>query len=318
MKITILDAETLGKDLSFDVFKALGETVVFQNTSPENVKNNISDSNVIILNKIKLFEENLADAKNLKLICVAATGYDNIDLEYCRKRGIAVCNVVGYSTNSVSQVTLAMALSLSVNLKEYTDFVRDGGYTKSGVANKLTPVYHELSGKVWGVIGLGNIGKQVAKVAESLGCKVLAYKRTPDKSYDCRDLEYICKNADILSVHLPLSDETRGLIDEHLISKMKNDAIFINVARGAVTDEKALAEAIKNEQLGALGIDVYSVEPFPKSHPFNDIIHYPNVCLTPHMAWGSFESRNRCLKEITENIKAFFKGEIRNRVDIKK
>lgn len=318
MKITILDAETLGQDLSFEIFDSIGETVVFQNTASEDVAKNISDSDVVILNKIKLNENNLKDAKNLKLICVAATGFDNIDLEYCRNRGIAVCNVVGYSTNSVSQVTLAMALSLSVNLAEYTKFVRCGDYTKSGVANKLTPVYHELSGKTWGVIGLGNIGKQVARVAESMGCEVLAYKRIPDKNYDCRDLEYICKNADILSVHLPLSDKTRGLIDKNLISLMKKDAIFINVARGAVTDEKALADAIKNKQLGALGIDVYSVEPFSKEHPFNDILGYPNVCLTPHMAWGSFESRNRCLNEIATNIKAFFNGEIRNRVEIKK
>lgn len=318
MKITILDAETLGQDLSFDIFKNIGETVVFQNTSACDVAKNISDSDVVILNKIKLCEENLSSAKNLKLICVAATGYDNIDLDYCRKRGIAVCNVIGYSTNSVSQVTLAMALSLSVNLKEYTDFVNDGSYTNSGVANKLTPVYHELSGKVWGVIGLGNIGKQVAKVAESLGCKVIGYKRTPDSEYECRDLSYIAKNADIISVHLPLSNETHGIISKELIDTMKEDVIFINVARGAVTDETALADAVKAGKIGALGIDVYSVEPFSESHPFYSLLNHPKVCLTPHMAWGSFESRNRCLEEIAKNIASFFSGIIRNRVDIKK
>lgn len=318
MKITILDAETLGHDLSFNILEEIGETVIFQNTSADDVIKNISDSDVIILNKIKLCEKNLCFATNLKLICVAATGYDNIDLDYCRKRGIAVCNVTGYSTNSVSQVTLAMALSLSVNLREFTDFVNDGFYTKSGIANKLTPVYHELSGKVWGVVGLGNIGKQVAKVAESLGCKVIGYKRTPDSKYECHDLPYIAKNADIISVHLPLSNDTRGIINKGLIDTMKKNVIFINVARGAVVDETALADAIKAEKIGALGVDVYSVEPFSENHPFYELLGYPNVCLTPHMAWGAYESRNRCLQEITKNITSFFSGEIRNRVDIKK
>lgn len=314
MKITLLDAKTLGNDISFDCISEIGEVVVFPTTSADDVEKNIADSDVIIINKIKLNETNLKGAKNLKQICIAATGYDNVDLEYCKKNGIAVCNVVGYSTHSVAQVTMAMALSLATHIPEYTEFVNNASYTKSGVANSLTPVYHELFGKTWGVIGLGNIGKQVARVAESLGCKVIAYKRTPDCDYDCRDLSYVCKNSDIISVHLPLSDKTMGLIDENYISMMKKDAIFINVARGAVTDEKALAKAVLDKKIGGLGVDVYSVEPFPENHPFTSLLSLPNVCLTPHMAWGAFEARNRCLNEIAKNIKAFLRGEKRNRL----
>ena len=315
MKISVLDASTLGADISYTALRELGETVLYQNTAPDEVATNIADSEVIIVNKIKLNESNLKDADHLKLICVAATGYDNIDIAYCRKKGIAVCNVVGYSTNSVAQVTLAMALSLSTNLSSFTQFVSSGDYTKSGIANKLTPVYHELDGKVWGVVGLGNIGKQVARVAKAMGCRVISFKRIPDREFPCCNLSYQFQHADIISVHLPLTDETKGIISKDLIETMKENAILINVARGAVTDEAALADAVLNGKIGGFGADVYSVEPFPAGHPYEKILHLPNVCLTPHMAWGAFESRCRCLDEIVLNIQSFLRGELRNRLD---
>ncbi len=316
MKISVLDASTLGRDLSLDSLFELGETMVYQTTADAEVRERIFDSDVIIVNKIKLNGSNLKNAKNLKLICVAATGFDNIDIDYCKSKKIAVCNVVGYSTNSVAQVTVAMALSLATNLTEFTGFVKNSSYTNSGIANRLTPVYNELAGKTWGIIGMGNIGKQVARVAEALGCKVVGFKRNTDNDYPYLPLDEICKVADIISVHLPLTSETQGIINKDIISLMKKNAIFINVARGAVTDETALANAISNGEISGLGIDVYSVEPFPSSHPFYKILDNPRVCLTPHMAWGAFESRKRCLDEIILNIKAFYKNEIRNRLDI--
>lgn len=318
MKISILDAETLGDDLSYDKLQELGETAIFQNTSPNEVTANIGDSDVVILNKVKLNENNLKNCHNLKLICVAATGYDNIDITYCRSKGIAVCNVVGYSTNSVAQVTIAMALSLLTNLPSYTRFVNDGSYTKSGIANRLTPVYHEIAGKVWGVVGLGNIGKQVARVAKAMGCRVISFKRTPDRDFPCCNLSYMFKNADIISVHLPLSSDTNGIISKELIDSMKPDAVLINVARGAVCDENALTEAVLQNRIGGIGIDVYSKEPFTEEHPFYKLLDHPNVCLTPHMAWGAYEARCRCLDEIVENIKAFYNGASRNRLDERK
>ena len=314
MKITFLDAKTLGNDICFDEFHCLGETVVYQTTTPDEMGLHIDNSDVVIVNKIKLNEQTLKHAHNLKLICVAATGFDNIDLEYCKNNNIAVCNVVGYSTHSVAQVALTMALSLATHLPEYNAFVHDGSYTKGGVANYLIPVYHELCGKVWGVVGLGNIGKQVARVAESMGCRVIGYKRTPDSEFECCCLEDLCKTADIISIHLPLSEETKGIIDKNMIASMKKDAIVINVSRGAVTDEQALAEAVLNHHIGGLGVDVYSTEPFPKEHPFSTLLGLPNVCLTPHMAWGAYESRARCMHEIACNIKAYFYGESRNRL----
>ncbi len=316
MKISVLDASTLGEDLCLDTLSALGETVIYQNTAEYEVEDHIADSDTVIVNKIKLNEDNLNNLKNLKLICVAATGFDNIDISYCKSKGIAVCNVVGYSTHSVAQVTLAMALSLFTNLTEFTQFVNSSGYTNGGVANKLTPVYHELYGKTWGIVGMGNIGKQVAKVAEAMGCRVVGFKRNPDNDYEYLSLEELFKTSDIISVHLPLTDLTRNIINRDIISLMKKNAIFINVARGAVTDEEALADTIIQGKISGLGIDVYTTEPFPPSHPFQKLLDNPRVCLTPHMAWGAYESRKLCLEEIILNIKAFYNGDIRNRLDI--
>lgn len=316
MNIVILDAKTLGDDIDISAVHKLGKTTIYDNISQNDVEDAIKDCDVVILNKLKLNETNLKNAKTLKLICVTATGYDNIDIDYCKSRGIAVCNVVGYSSDSVAQLTVAMALSLYTNLSEYTEFVNDGSYTKSGVANRLTPTFCEMRGKIWGVVGLGAIGKQVANVASSLGCKVIAYKRTPDTTIPCCNLSYLFKQSDIISVHLPLSDETKGIIDKELISSMKENAILINVARGAVTDEKALAEALLENKIGGIGVDVYSHEPFSDEHPFYKLLGNKRALLTPHMAWGAYEARTRCFDQVLENIKAFFKGEIKNRLDI--
>ena len=315
MRIVVLDAGTLGEDLSLEPLEALGEVTVYQSTAPEEVAAHIGDAAVVVLNKTRLGAQNLCDAKHLKLICVTATGYDNIDLAFCRERGIAVCNVVGYSTQCVAQVTVSMALSLITNLCEYTEFVRNGSYSVSGCANRLTPVYHEIAGKTWGIVGFGNIGKQVGRVAEAFGCRVLVNKRTPIDGWNCVDFDTICRESDILSIHVPLSDATRNMLDRDHIAMLKSDAIVVNVARGAVTDEAALADAVKEGRIAGLGVDVYSVEPMTADHPFQAIKDLPNVCLTPHMAWGGYETRVRLLNEMAQNIKAYLIGERRCRVD---
>jgi glycerate dehydrogenase len=275
----------------------------------------IADADVVVINKIKMNESNLKHADKVKLICLAATGYDNVDTAYCREKGIAVCNVVGYSTQSVAQVTVAMALSLCTKLSQYRQFVMSGEYSRQPMMNRLEPIYHEIAGKTWGIVGFGNIGRQVASVAEALGCRVIVNKRTPVEEYPLVDIDIICREADILSVHTPLSAETRGLISAQRIASMKKDAILINVARGAVIDETAAAKAILEGRLGGLGVDVYSTEPFPVEHPYTALLDCENVCLTPHMAWGAHEARVRCLEEIAANIRAFFAGEVRCRVD---
>lgn len=316
MKIVYLDAKTIGEDLDLSAIYEMGEAVIYPNTPQEEVANVIKDTDVIIVNKLKLNESNLKYAKNLKLICITATGYDNIDIDYCKANKIAVCNVVGYSSHNVAQLTVAMALNLTMKLSDFTGYVNDGSYTKSGVANKLTPVYHEMQGKVWGVVGLGAIGRQVANVASALGCKVIAFKRTPDDTIPCCSLSQIFQEADIISVHLPLSEETKGIIDKKMIDLMKKDAVLINVARGAITDEEALTNAILEDKIGGIGVDVYSQEPFLESHPFYKLIGNRKAMLTPHMAWGSQEARMRCIETVLDNIVSFFNGEIKNRVDI--
>lgn len=315
LNICVLDAATLGEDLDLSPLSRVGQVRVFATSAPEEVAERLVDCDIVLINKIKLGAHNLKWATRLKLICVAATGYDNIDVAYCRTHGIGVANVVGYSTNNVSQLTVAMALSLITHLPTYNRITADGSYTRGGVANCLTPAYHEIAGKTWGIAGYGNIGGAVGRVAAALGCRVLAYKRTPVQDVTCVDLETLCRESDILSIHLPLNDSTRGIFDAAHIAMLKPGAIVINVARGAVTDETALAEALESGRIGGLGVDVYSTEPFPEEHPFYRLRGRDNVCLTPHMAWGSIEARCRCLEEIVLNMEAFLRGERRNRLD---
>ena len=314
MKISFLDASTLGRDIDLSLYEKYGELKIYQSTAENEFNSHVGDSDVIITNKLKVGRHNLPTCPNVKLICVTATGFDNIDTEYCKEHGIAVCNVVGYSTQNVAQLTLATALSLMCHLTEYNRSVADGSYTRGGVANILTPVYHEIYGKTWGIVGYGNIGKQVGAVAKALGCKVIIYKRTPIEGEECVDIDTLCRESDIISVHTPLNDGTRGLISRERIAMMKNDAILINVARGAVCDEAAIADAILEGKLGGAGIDVYSKEPFSEDHPIARIAGLDNVILTPHMAWGSYEARVRCCEEIALNIEAFLRGERRNRI----
>lgn len=314
MKISVLDKSTLGEDLDISPLYAYGETVIYDKTSPEEVASHIGDADAVFVNKVKLNRTNLLNASNLKIICEAATGYDNIDLDYCKEAGIAVCNVPAYSANSVSQVTVAMVMSLATHIPEYNRCVSSGDYTKSGIPNKLTPVFHELCGKKWGIIGYGNIGKKVGDVARALGCEIMVYKRTPEDGVNCVDIDTLLRESDIISVHLPHTPETDKIIDERRISLMKKDAIFVNVARGKVCDEEALCRAVLENKIGAIGVDVYSTEPFGEDSPYNLIMDRDNVCLTPHMAWGAYEARLRCFNIMLENLTSFIKGEEKNRI----
>ncbi len=314
MKIVILDSGTLGADIDLSPIRSLGEVVEYKFSAPDEVAERLSDADVAVLNKIKLNESNLSGAKNLKLICVAATGYDNIDIEFCRANGIAVCNVPGYSTDSVAQLSVSMALSLVTHLDEFRYFVHSGEYSRSSSANRLEPVYHEIAGQTWGVVGGGGIGSKVAEIAQALGCRVLLCRRQPETRYEAADIDRICRECDIISLHVPLNDGTRGMISRERIASMKDGVVIVNTARGAVCDEQAIADAVLSGKIGALGCDVYSTEPFREDHPFSTILDRPNVCLTPHMAWGSYEARNRCVRRMAENITEFFAGNIHNRI----
>ena len=314
MKIVILDIGTLGEGLNFDSISKLGEVVAYDVSTQAQIEERIKDADVVIANKMELCEDNLKNAKNLKLICVTATGYDNIDIEYCKKNGIGVCNVVGYSTDSVVQLTVALAFSLATNLYTFDKYVKSGAYTKSGIFNSVSPVFHEISGLTWGIVGLGNIGKKVAKIADAMGCRVLAYKRTDDPEYNCVDIDTLCRESDIITVHTPLNDGTFHLINEEKLSKMKEKVILVNVARGAVFDEEAVCRAVENGKIGGLGVDVYSSEPMKEQSPYQRILARENVIFTPHMAWGAIESRQRCIDEVAKNIETFINGAKRSRI----
>ena len=316
MKITVLDRASMGLDLSFDSLCKFGEVIIYENTSADELKDRVADSDVIVFNKVKIGKEVFENAKNLKLLCVFATGYDNIDVESARTHNVAVCNVPAYSTDSVALLTVANVLSLYTHLAEYSRHVASGKYTENGKANSLTPVYHELRGKVWGIVGYGNIGKAVAKVAQAFGADIIVNKRTAIDGCKCVDIDTLCKESDIITIHCPLNSETRNLINAERINLMKKEVVVVNEARGAVVDEGAIVDAVLSGKISAFGSDVYSTEPFDKKHPFNKIKELDNVCLTPHCAWGAYEARVRCLNIICENIQSFLDKGTKNRVDI--
>ena len=316
MKIVFLDALTLGNDNELSGFSELGELVIYGGSTNAEVIERTRDCDVVVTNKLKLNESNLSLAHNLKLICVTATGFDNIDVNYAKSRGIGVCNVVGYSTSNVAQITVGMVLDLINRTDDYRASVKSGEYSARGVANVLSPTYHEIEGKTWGIVGFGNIGRRVARIADALGCRVLVNKREAISDFECVDIDTLCKECDIITLHTPLNDGTRGLISSERIAAMKEGVILVNVARGAVVDENAVANAFKIGKLGGFGCDVYSAEPFGKDHPYYEIKDMDNVILTPHMAWGSYEARLRLCNEVKENIIAFFKGDIKNRIDV--
>lgn len=315
MNITVLDSFTLGSDIDLHGLSELGDTKVYASTSCDEISERIADSEIVILNKVKIGKKELESADKLKLICITATGFDNVDIDECRKKNIAVCNVKGYSTDSVAQTTLALALALVMHIPFYDRFVKTGEYTGSGIQNRLEPVFYELRGKTWGIVGYGDIGKQVAKAAEAMGCKIIAFSRTHKDGVENADIDTLCKKADIISVHLPLTDSTKHIIGRKQLDLMKSSAFLINTARGAVIDEKAVADAIRKKKIAGFATDVYSVEPMTADNPISEIVSCDNVVLTPHLAWGAYEARVRCVDEVIENINAFVNGTKRNRVD---
>lgn len=319
MKIVELDRNTLGYDIDTSVLKDFGEFEEYTSDVAENNREHIKDADVVIFNKAIMNREMLENAKNVKLLCITATGYDNIDLEYCRERGIAACNVKAYSTPAVAQHTFALALYLLEKISYYDDYVKSGKYSaQTGFCN-FDEKYTELEGKTWGIVGLGNIGKKVAGIAEAFGCKVIYYSvsgNNNSEDYERVEWDELLSRSDFISIHCPLLDKTRGIFDRNAFMKMKKSAILINVARGAVIVDEDLAEALETGEIAAAGLDVFAKEPLPAENPLNRIKDSRKILITPHMAWASVESRQRCLDEVYLNIKAYIDGQIRNRVDL--
>ena len=318
MNIVVLEQNSIGLDIDLTIYKEFGNVTYYGNTVHE-VAERIKDADIVIANKARLDEESMKDAPNVKLICEFATGYDNVDLEYCKKRGIAVANVVDYSTPAVAQHTFAMALYLLERLPYYDNYVKSGTYASQDRFSNFDKPFLELEGKRWGIVGLGNIGKKTAKIAKAFGCEVVYYSVTGKNSnqeYKRVEFDELLETCDFISVHCPLSDLTKNLIDYSAMKKMKKTAILLNVARGPVINNADLYRALTEGEIYAAGLDVLEKEPITDENPLSKIKDSEKLIITPHMAWASTESRTRLAIEVYENIKAFLNGEKRNIVNM--
>ncbi|WP_294400803.1 D-2-hydroxyacid dehydrogenase [uncultured Clostridium sp.] len=316
-KIVVLDGKTLG-NVDYIKLNEFGQVVYYDMTSEEMVSERIKDADIVLTNKVVLKEKDLKNAENLKLICEMATGYNNIDMDYVRENNIAVTNVAGYSTNTVAQHTFAMLLHLYDNLSYFDKFAKSGEYSKSGMFTNVDMTYHDLCGKVWGIIGLGAIGKRVAKIAQAFGARVIYYStsgKNADPDYAQVDFDELLEKADVISIHAPLNERTKGLIDYDALSKMKKDAVLINVGRGPIVVEADIARALDEEIIGGAALDVFEIEPIPKDNPLLSVRNKERLIMTPHVAWASEEARKRLFDDLLENISAFIRGERRNRID---
>lgn len=315
MKISILERDSLGIDVDMSEIDKLGEVTVYPATTVENAVEHIGDADIIIANKLSLNAETLKGAVNLKFVAQTATGTNNVDFAYTNSKGIKVANVPSYSTDSVAQHTFALLLYLVEKMRFFDDYVKNGTYSRSNCFSCLDMIYPEIAGKTWGIIGMGAIGQKVEQIATVFGCKVICYSasgRTYDMPYEQVDFDTLLAKSDILSVHAPLNEYTKGLMNYDAFCKMKSSAYFINVGRGPIVVEEDLARALEEDQIRAAGLDVLCVEPMPLDNPLLKFKDSSKIIITPHVAWATSEARQRCVDVVTENIKAFLRGEEKN------
>lgn len=311
MKIIFLDAKSIGEDIDLSGFERFGEVVKYSFSSPEEARERTKDADVLVLNKVPVNESTIGEAQNLKLICVTATGIDNLDKEYLDKRGIAWRNVAGYSTETVAQHTFALLFYLVEKMHYYDEYVKSEKYVGDTLFTHFDNVFHEISGKTWGIIGMGAIGRRVADIARLFGCHVIYYStsgKNNQDDYERVDFDTLLAESDIVSVHAPLNDDTRGLMNKVAFSKMKKEAIFLNLGRGPIVVEEDLAEALKNDTIQAAGLDVLTKEPMSPQNPLKEIKDSNKLLITPHIAWASVEARVRLMKIIEGQIEEFFRS----------
>ncbi len=315
MKIVIMEANTLGNDVDLSVFNQLGQVVVYgESNQAENAKR-IEDADVVIVNKIPMNAGILDTAKNLKLICLTATGTNNVDFEYTNARNITVTNVKGYSTQSVVQHTFALLFYVYEKLSYYDTYVKSGEYTRSDIFSNFDMKFHELAGKTWGIVGLGEIGRGVAAIAKLFGCEVIYYStsgKNNNSDYKQVDFDTLLATSDIVSIHAPLNQATKDLFNETTIHKMKKEAILLNLGRGPIVNQDALADALLSNKIAGAGLDVLTVEPMAADNPLLKVQDRTKLIITPHIAWATVEARQRCADEVYLNLKAFLNHEERN------
>ena len=308
MKLVFLDTKTIGEDIDLSAYDALGEVVKYGFSTLEEIPERVKDADVLIVNKIAINEQTIGNAKNLKLVCVTATGTNNLDKEYLKKRGIAWRNVAGYSTESVTQHTFALLFYLLEKIRYYDDYVKDEKYINDTVFTHFAEHFNEVNGKTWGIIGLGTIGRRVADIAKAFGARVIYYSASgspAQEGYEQVDFETLLATSDIVSVHAPLNEYTKDLMDREAFEKMKKTAIFLNLGRGPIVVEQDLYEALETGEIAAAGLDVLCEEPMSETNPLAKIKDSKKLIITPHIAWASVEARNRLMQIIVGQIREF-------------
>ena len=308
MKLVFLDTKTIGEDIDLSAYDALGKVVKYGFSTLEEIPERVKDADVLIVNKIAINEQTIGTAKNLKLVCVTATGTNNLDKEYLKKRGIAWRNVAGYSTESVTQHTFALLFYLLEKIRYYDDYVKNEKYINDTVFTHFAEHFNEVNGKTWGIIGLGTIGRRVADIAKAFGAHVIYYSASgspAQEGYEQVDFETLLATSDIVSVHAPLNEYTKDLMDREAFAKMKKTAIFLNLGRGPIVVEQDLYEALETGEIAAAGLDVLCEEPMSETNPLAKIKDSKKLIITPHIAWASVEARNRLMQIIAGQIREF-------------
>lgn len=314
IKIVFLDSQSLGDDIDLSPLQKFGRVFTYPNTDTNQIVERIKDATIVLVNKCVLTKEILQNS-NVKLICITATGTNNVDLDYCHENDITVCNVSGYSTHSVAQHTFALLLTLYNQIHYYHSYIENGEYCQSEMFCHLGKNFPELYGKTWGIVGLGAIGKDVANIAKAFGCQVIYYStsgRNNNDDYKRVDLDTLLNESDIISIHAPLTEQTKNLFSQERIEKMKKTAYLINVGRGGIVDEKALCDALNNNILAGAALDVFTKEPMTKDNLLLQIKDPTKLLMTPHIAWATVEARNRLFRDVCLNIEGYLKGELKN------
>lgn len=311
MKIVILDRATLGFDVDISVFDTLGEVTTYDVTLPEQTLTRVKDADIVITNKVVISKEIMDKSKNLKLICISATGTNNVDLEHAKQINITVKNVAGYSSSSVVQLSFAMIFHFVQKLDYYKKYVDEGNWQKSEIFTHIDKPFFELDGKKVGIIGLGDIGSNLAKKAQAFDCEILYYStsgKNNNSIYKRVELDELLSTSDIISIHCPLNESTKNLLNYENMKNIKDGAILLNLGRGGIINEEDLAKIIDEKELYC-GIDVVSVEPILESNPLLKVKNKNQLLLTPHIGWASIEARNRLILMVADNIKGFISQE---------
>ncbi|QOP42460.1 D-2-hydroxyacid dehydrogenase [Sulfurimonas sediminis] len=301
--IVLLDTLTFG-DTDLSCFDKLGSVTAYKTTSPQETLERITDAEVIVTNKVVITKEHMQHAKNLKLICVAATGMNNVDLEAAKEFGIAVKNVAGYSTDSVIQHTFSMLFYLIGHSRYYDEVVKSGAYSKSALFTDVSHPFFEIKGKKWGIIGLGEIGRGVADIAKCFGADVCYYSTSGvnrSEDFQRTNLDELLKTCDIITVHAPLNDKTKNLLDYEKLLTCKEGAVVLNLGRGGIINESAVARLVDEKNI-FFGLDVFEKEPLSQENPLLHVKNKERLYMTPHIAWTSVEAREKLIQSVCENI----------------